>query len=121
MAGEEDLRRIALALPGTTEEQWYGTPGYKVAGRGFLRLRTEAEGALVVFVADLGEKQALLEGNARAFFTTPHYDGHCCVLVRLAEVGTEELGELVAESWRVKAPVRLRRMLDAATAEGPSL
>lgn len=57
MATESDVRAIALSLPGTTEEQWYQTPGYKVAGKGFLRVRTEAEGGLVVFVSDLGEKR----------------------------------------------------------------
>jgi hypothetical protein len=113
MATESDLRRVALALPGTTEEPWYGTPGYKVAGRGFLRLRSEAEGGWVVFVADLGEKQALLESDPRTFFTVPHYDGHACVLLRLPEVGLEELTELVTESWRLKAPVRLRQNFDA--------
>ena len=50
MATEADVRRIALSLPETTEETWYRTPGYKVAGKGFLRFRTEAEGGLVVFV-----------------------------------------------------------------------
>jgi hypothetical protein len=45
MATEEDVRAIALSLPGTTEEQWYQTPGYKVRGKGFLRLRTEARAA----------------------------------------------------------------------------
>ena len=72
MATEADVRQIALSLPGTTEEQWYQTPGYKVAGKGFLRLRTEAEGGLVVFVSDLGEKEALLTANPDAFFTAPH-------------------------------------------------
>jgi hypothetical protein len=37
MATEVDVRAIALSLPGTTEEQWFQTPGYKVAGKGFLR------------------------------------------------------------------------------------
>jgi hypothetical protein len=32
MATKADVRAIALSLPGTTEEQWYQTPGYKVAG-----------------------------------------------------------------------------------------
>ena len=76
VATEADVRRIALSLPETTEETWYRTPGYKVAGKGFLRLRTEAEGGLVVFVADLGEKQALLAQDHPAFFTTPHYDSY---------------------------------------------
>ena len=55
MASEDVVREIALALPEVTEEQWHGTLGYKVAGKGFLRLRTEAEGGLVVFVPDVGE------------------------------------------------------------------
>ena len=81
-------------------------PGYKVAGKGFLRLRTEAEGGLVVFVADLGEKEALIAANPTAFFTTPHYDGYAAVLVNLAAVDLDELRELITESWRLKAPVK---------------
>jgi hypothetical protein len=71
MATEDDVRAIALSLPRTTEEQWFQTPGYKVAGKRFVRLRTEAEGGLVVFVSDLGEKEALLNSDSEAFFTTP--------------------------------------------------
>jgi hypothetical protein len=113
MATEDDVRELALALPEVVEDQWYRTPAYKVAGRGFLRLRTEAEGGLVVFVADEGEKQALLGADPEAFFTTPHYDGYAVVLVRLPAVDRAELAELITESWRHKAPVRLRKAFDA--------
>ena len=113
MATEADVRRIALSLPETTEETWYRTPGYKVAGRGFLRFRTEADGGLVIFVADLGEKQSLLEQDHPAFFTTPHYDNAPIVLVDLAAVDLDELRELITESWRLKAPARLRKAYDA--------
>ena len=116
MASEDDVREIAMALPQVTEEHWYGTPGYKVAGKGFLRLRTEAEGGLVVFVPDLGEKEALLEANPKAYYTTPHYDGYPAVLVNLAEADLTELSELITESWRIKAPVKLRRSFDAGSA-----
>jgi hypothetical protein len=107
MASEADVRAIALSLPGATEEQWYQTPGYKVAGKGFLRFRTEAEGGLVVFVSDLGEKEALLTSNPEVFFTTPHYDGWPIVLVNL-----DELRELITDSWLIKAPPRLRRQFE---------
>jgi hypothetical protein len=109
MVTEEDVRAIALSLPGTTEEQWYQTPGYKVAGKGFLRLRTEAEGGLVVFLSDIGVKQALLASDPDAFFTTPHYDGSPIVLVNLEKIDHEELRELITDSWLIKAPPRLRR------------
>jgi hypothetical protein len=113
MANEADVRAIALSLPGTTEEQWYQTPGYKVAGKGFLRFRAEAEGGLVLFVLDLGEKEALLTSNLEAFFTTPHYDGWPIVLVNLDEVDDEELRELITDSWLIKAPPKLRRQLES--------
>jgi hypothetical protein len=107
MATEDDVRTIALALPETTEEQWYGTPGYKVKGKGFLRIRTEDEGGLVVFVSDVSEKEALLASDPQSFFTTPHYDGYATVLVRLESVELEVLRELITDSWLVKAPKRL--------------
>lgn len=117
MATEDDVRQLALALPEVVEDQWYRTPAYKVAGRGFLRLRTEAEGRLVVFVPDEGEKQALLAADPDAFSSTPHYDGYAVVLVDLAAVDRTELAELITESWRQKAPVRLRKAFDADHAQ----
>jgi hypothetical protein len=113
MVSEADVRAIALSLPGTTEEQWYQTPGYKVAGKGFLRLRTEAEGGLVVFVSDLGEKEALLTANSDVFFITPHYDGYPVVLVNLDKIDHDELRELITDSWLIKAPPKLRRQFEA--------
>ena len=113
MANEADVRAIALSLPGTTEEQWYQTPGYKVAGKGFLRLRTEAEGGLLLFVADMGEKNALLTSDSAAFFTTPHYDGWPIVLVDLDKIDRDELRELITDSWLIKAPPKLRRQFEA--------
>jgi hypothetical protein len=112
MATEDDVREIALSLPGTSEEQWYQTPGYKVAGKGFLRLRTEAEGGLVVFVADLGEKEALLGSKSDAFFTTSHYDGYPVVLINLDKIDHDELRELITDSWLIKAPPKLRRQFE---------
>jgi hypothetical protein len=112
MATEDDVRAIALSLPGTTEEQWYQTPAYKVAGKGFLRLRTEAEGGLVVFVSDLGEKEALLSSGSDAYFTTPHYDEYPAVLVDLNKIDHDELRELITDSWLIKAPPKLRRRFE---------
>jgi Uncharacterized protein conserved in bacteria len=89
------------------------TPRYKVAGKGFLRLRTEAEGGLVVFVSDMGEKQALLTSNPDAFFTTSHYDGSPIVLVNLDKIDQKELRELITDSWLIKAPPKLRREFEA--------
>jgi hypothetical protein len=110
MATEDDVRRIALSLPETEEKPWYRTPGFKVQGKGFLRIRSEAEGGLVVWVGDLGEKEMLLASDPDKFFTTPHYDGHASVLVNLPAIEADELEELIVESYRLRAP---RKVLDA--------
>jgi hypothetical protein len=60
-----------------------------------------------------GEREALLQGQPEAFFTTPHYDGYPYVLVRLARVDRQELAELLEEAWRIRAPKRLVAARDA--------
>lgn len=112
MATEDDVRRLALALPETSERPWHGTPGFRVRDRSFARIRDD--GLVVVFVADLDEKEALLLSAPEAFTTTPHYDGWPTVLVRLEGVELDELEEVLTESWRLKAPTRLRAAFDAA-------
>lgn len=110
MSTEQDVRRIALSLPETTEKPSYGTPGFRVKDRLFARLREE-DGALVVWCADEQEKLGLIAADPATFFTTPHYDGHPTVLVRLSAVDDAELAELLTDSWRVRAPVRVRALL----------
>jgi hypothetical protein len=107
---ESDVRAIALALPETTERPSYGTPGFRVKDRLFARLREP--GVLLVWCADEGEKDFLLRADPGKFFTTPHYDGHPSVLVRLEAVDRDELAELLTDSWRVRAPKRLAQSLD---------
>ena len=110
MASENDVREIALSLPETVERPSYGTPGFRVKDKLFARLREP--GVLLVRVADEGEKDFLLRAEPDKFFTTPHYDGHSSVLVRLAAVDREKLAELLADAWRVRAPKRLADALD---------
>ncbi len=111
VATEADVRRIALSLPATTEKPSYGMPGFRVRDRLFARVREDD--AVVVFCADLAEKEALLASEPDVLFTTPHYDGSPTVLVRLHAIDEEELTELLTEAWRVRAPTRLRAAFDA--------
>jgi hypothetical protein len=110
MATEDDVRAIALSLPETEERPSYGTPGFRVKDRLFARIREP--GVLLVRCADEGEKDFLLRADPETFFTTPHYDGHPSVLVRLDAVDRDELAELLTDSWRVRAPKRLAASLE---------
>ena len=107
MATEDDIRRIACSLPEVTEKPSYGSPGFRVKDKLFARIRNESEGGLALYVADLDEKEALLASDHDVFFTTSHYDGHAMVLVHIEAVGLDELTELLADSWRVRAPKRV--------------
>ncbi|OLT02586.1 hypothetical protein BJF90_29020 [Pseudonocardia sp. CNS-004] len=108
----DDVVAIAGALPEVEVSTSYGAPALKVKGKGFARLRTEAEGGLVL-MCRLDEKEALLASGDPAFYTTPHYDGYGAILVDLDRVQRDQLEELVEEAWRERAPVRVRKAYDA--------
>ena len=80
--------------------------GFRVKDRLFARIREEGD-VLVLWCGGLDEKEFLIGAEPEKFFTTPHYDGHPMVLVRLGAVDRAELAELLDESWRLRAPKRL--------------
>jgi hypothetical protein len=102
-----DVIAIAKTLPGVEVTTWYGTEGLKVDGKGFARLRTEAEGGLVL-MCTLDEKQELLESGDPAFYTTPHYDGFGAIIVDLKRVHRDALRDLMRQAWAIKASARRR-------------
>ena len=120
MAGWDDVARLALSLPDTSEKTSYGRPGWAVAGAVFAWERPlgKADRAalgdaapdavpLGVRTPDLGAKEALLADDPAVFFTTPHFDGHASVLVRVEAVDVDVLEEVLVEAWLARAPKRL--------------
>jgi hypothetical protein len=97
----EDVVQLGRALPGVEVGTWYGTPGLKVGGKGFCRLRTDPD-ALVIRVLDMGDREALLQGDPEVFFSTAHYDGSPYVLVRLEKIRRGLLAELIEDAWRIR-------------------
>lgn len=102
----DDVVEIAARLPEVELGTSYGTPSLKVRGKFMCRLRINPD-ALVLRVVDMGEREALLQGQPDVFFTTAHYDGYPAVLVRLESADPVELAELIEEAWRIRAPKRL--------------
>ncbi|SIM75488.1 MmcQ/YjbR family DNA-binding protein [Micromonospora cremea] len=121
MASWEDVRRIALALPETTERGSYdGLPAWRVRDKPFVWERplrgadlaalgaAAPDGPLLgVRVPDLGVKEALLADDPSVYLTTPHFEGYPAVLVRLDRIGVPELIEVITEAWYARAPKRL--------------
>ncbi len=120
MATFEDVGRIALALPETSEAISRENRHWRVKDKGFVwerplrRSDLEALGEsapdgpiLGVRTEHLGAKEAMLASDPGVYFTTPHFDGYPAVLVQLDKVSVEELQEIVVEAWLARAPKRL--------------
>ena len=120
MATWDDVRRIALDLPETSERLNEGVMQWRVKEklltweRPLRRTDYEALGdvapegpILAAWVDDLGVKEALLSDDPAVFFTTPHFDGYAIVLIRLDKIPVPELEELIIEAWLDRAPKRV--------------
>jgi hypothetical protein len=120
MATWDDVRRISLGLPETEERNSRGLAQWRVRNSLFVWERPlrksdlEALGdaapdgpVLGAWVEHLVAKEALLASDPALFFTTPHFDGYAAVLVRLDEIGLDDLEEMIVEAWLCRAPKRL--------------
>lgn len=126
MADQDDVRRIAMGLPGTAEgDERFGFSVFnKGKDKAFAWVwmervqpkqpRVPRPDVLAVRVANGGEKESLIAAEPDKYFTEPHYNGFPAVLVRLANVPTDELEELLVEAWRCVAPRDLVKEYDAA-------
>ena len=98
MAKWEDVQRLARELPDTEESTVYRNPAFKVRGKSFAWMSPHEKGALVTRV-DADELPFLLASQPDLYFTTPHYEGHPMVLIRLGIAGEEDLRQRMADSW----------------------
>jgi hypothetical protein len=124
MADQNDVRRLALALPDTTEAPDHFAfsvrNGAKEKGFAWVWMerpeskkpRVPRPDVLAVRVANREEKDMLLAADAQKFFTEPHYNGFPAVLVRLDAIEVDELRELITDAWRSQAPRKLVRAFD---------
>jgi hypothetical protein len=127
-----DLDTFALALPEATREDEDGRPRYLVAGKWFCFHRTPRKDAvdpetgerlddvLVFRVENLDVKDLLVADARGIYFTTPHWNGHSAVLVRIRDLGKldpQELRDLVEEAWLTRAPKTLAKEWLASSTE----
>jgi len=127
VAPPDDVRRIALSLPETSEAE--GRFAFSVLSRGKQKgfawvwaervhpkkARVPNPAVLAVRVGDEIEKDILLRSDEDKFFTEPHYKGFPAVLVRLAAIDAGELEELITNAWRDQAPRELREAFDSTS------
>lgn len=119
MATWSDVRKIALALPGTSEDRsrdhaaWLVNKKFFVWERPLRKSDLAALGerapkgaVLGVRTADLEMKDVLIAHDPRVYFTIPHFDGYPAVLVLLEKISSKELQRVVREAWLARASTR---------------
>ena len=116
MVDADDVRTWHLSLPHVVEIDSEGFD-FRVGNKGFVwsdperspgKPRVIRTDIAVLYVGDEAEKQALVLGEPEVFFTTPEYDGLPLVMLRLSQVDTDRLRELVIDAWHMRAPAALR-------------
>ena len=120
MATRADVQRIALSLPGAEKGADHFAFGIRRKGKlkGFAWVWMERAApkkprmpnprVLAVRVANLAEKERLLDACRKELFTEPHYEGFPAVLVRVDVVRVPLLRALLTEGWRCQATSDLR-------------
>jgi hypothetical protein len=103
----DQIRELALKLPGVEDGTSYGTPALKVKGK--LLARLKEDGASVVFRVTFDQRDLLMQTKPKVFFITDHYLGYPAVLLRLAAASRKEAADIVEMAWRFVAPKRLLR------------
>jgi hypothetical protein len=119
MADQEDVRRIALGLPETSEagDRFAFSVRNKGKQKGFVwawneridpkKARVPRADVVAIRVPSRFDKEALLAADEPRFFTEPHYNGFQAILVRLPLIEVDELEELIVDAWRCQAPRHL--------------
>lgn len=106
MPDAEDVRRICLALPDTTEKIAWSMPTFRVAGKMFATLPEDETSIAVRCPKE--ERDELVLAEPEKFWIADHEAQFAWVRARLAAIEDEsELRDILADSWRQAAPSRL--------------
>ncbi len=129
------MHEVARALPHVTVTGDEGRQVYAVGGKSFIFFRgprpdafdpdtgVRYDDVIVFWVADQGDKTAMVEDPDTPYFTTPHFKGHRSVLLRASRIGEltrDEVAELVQDAWLSRASkTRAKRWLASLDGRDP--
>jgi hypothetical protein len=101
-----EARKIALAIPGTTEGPYFGKPAI-FASEKFLTRVHHKEEAVVLAIGSMEMRDMMLEAEPKLFYITDHYKNFPYLLARLSKLDKKTLQDLLQ--------ARLLRIAEKAT------
>jgi hypothetical protein len=100
----EEVRRMALSLPGVIESASYGTPAFKLGTKLLARLRED--GQTLVVGTTFGEREELQAAEPEIYFLEDHYLNYPWVLVRLPRIHPDALRDLLSRALRLASDAK---------------
>jgi hypothetical protein len=112
MATADDVRRLALSLPGAMEKLSWGMPTFRLESGGRIFASLDDDDKVMGVKCPKEDRDELILSEPEKFFIRDgHDDNYAWVRVRLAALeDEEELYAILLDSWRQAAP---RKLLDA--------
>jgi phosphoribosylglycinamide formyltransferase-1 len=119
-----ELRRRALALPETSEQESFGSTGFRVgagkSGKYFAYFSDRPHGyeriALLAKTSGMDELHALIDDQPDAYFKPAFYgtSGWIGIILDRPGLDWDNIDAWLQRSWRTVAPRRLTRLMDMA-------
>ncbi|MFI8520910.1 MmcQ/YjbR family DNA-binding protein [Streptomyces sp. NPDC085481] len=109
MATSDDVRRIALSLPGAFEKLAWGMPTFRAGQGGRVFASLDDDDQVMGVKCPKEDRDGLIAAEPEKFFLREgHDDGYAWIRVRLGALDDEdELRAILADSWRQAAPRKL--------------
>ncbi len=112
----DEVRAIALSLPGVEEVTSWGVPAFKIHGQMFACIASHksAEPGSLVIRMDFERRDELIANDPEVYYLKEHYVNYPSVLVRIARAHPDALRDLLGGAYRFVMPKGRPRKATAA-------
>jgi hypothetical protein len=115
------VRSIALKLDGVEEAPYFGGPAFKVNGR-LLACpagHPSADWNSLLVPMPFSQRDELLAADPEVYYLKPHYVNFPVIVVRVAHIHDDGLGDLLRIAWRAAMARPPRRRSSARRRKTP--
>ena len=106
------VRKLCLALPGSSEKLSHGEPTFFVAKRVFVMVANNhhSDGHTAIWIpAPPGAQAAMIAEAPEVYFKPPYVGVKGWVGVELTRIADEDLATLIHQAWKLTSPKALLR------------
>src|SRR5262245_33261926 len=98
----DTVRKIGLTLPRVKESTGRGVPSLRIGGKllAWPPINKSAEPGSIVVSIDFDDRAELIATAPETYYVTNHYVNYPCVLVRLSQIRSDALRDLLLMGWK---------------------